>query len=97
MVVSASKELAKELVKVLEAAGPVAFVSSDSSDMVKRQLEDVEAFLEPFKHFVYTGAITVGTSYDRRGHFDNLLMCVSRDPGFSELRLDDGPPACRHL
>lgn len=84
VVVSASKELAKELVQLLEPAGPVAFVSSDSSDATKRQLEDVEGFLQPFKHFVYTGAITVGTSYDRRDHFDNLLMCVRLPAGMCE-------------
>ena len=74
VVVCASCHLAKEVNSILEPSGPTAFISAGSSDSVKKELEDVNTFLEPFRHFIYTSAITVGTSYDRRDHFDNLLM-----------------------
>ena len=74
VVVCASRQLANQITAVLEPSGPTALVSSASSDDVKRQLEDVNSYLQPFRHFVYTSAITVGTSYDRQDHFDNLLM-----------------------
>ena len=74
VVVCASRVLAKEVEAVLKSSGPTALVSSESSDELKKELEDVNGYLRPFRHFVYTSAITVGTSYDRRDHFDNLLM-----------------------
>lgn len=77
VVVSASKELAKELSTVLEKAGPTMLICSETSDDVKAKLEDVNTFLQPYQHFVYTSAITVGTSYDRQGHFENLLLYTS--------------------
>ena len=74
VVVSASCHFAKELHSILAPSGPTAFIMASSSDEVKKELEDVNQYLQPFKHFMYTSAITVGTSYDRRDHFDNLIM-----------------------
>ena len=66
VVVTASCHYGKELVSILEPAGPTAVVMAGTSDDVKKELEDVNAYLRPFKHFVYTSALTVGTSYDVR-------------------------------
>ena len=77
VVVSASKELAKEVAEVLEPSGPTMLICSETGDDVKKRLEDVNSFLEPYRHFVYTSALTVGVSYDRKDHYDNLLMYTS--------------------
>ena len=77
VVVSASKDLAKETTAILENSGPTMLICSETSDDVKAKLEDVNTFLKPYQHFVYTSAITVGTSYDKQGHFQNLLLYTS--------------------
>lgn len=74
VVVSASCQYAKEINSILSPTGPTAFLMAASSDEVKKELEDVNNYLQPFKHFIYTSSLTVGTSYDRRDHFDNLIM-----------------------
>ena len=64
--------------------GPCLLLTGDSSDATKTLMEDVKGLLDgrapeeqPYQHFVYTSALTVGVNFDTESRFDNLFLYSS--------------------
>ena len=64
--------------------GPCLLLTGDTSDATKTLIEDVKGLLDgrapeeqPYQHFVYTSALTVGVNYDTENRFDDLFLYSS--------------------
>ena len=58
--VCASKDMALNLEAAMRETGETLLITADTSDDLKRRLQDVNALLQPYRHFIYTSALTVG-------------------------------------
>tara|TARA_R110002153_G_scaffold138637_2_gene289211 strand:- start:3796 stop:6840 length:3045 start_codon:yes stop_codon:yes gene_type:complete len=52
-------------------------INSSTSDLLKKQIKNVNSFWREYQHVIYTTSITVGVSYDDEKHFDNLFLHLS--------------------
>ena len=75
--VCASREIAESLHADLVRSGPALLITAATPDDVKMRLSDVNTLLIPYRHFIYTSALTVGVNFDTRDHFDNLFVYTS--------------------
>jgi len=76
IVVSGSKNNSECIYEVLRDDNAL-LINSDTSDLVKKRIEDVNTFWDAYKHVIYTTTITVGVSYDSEHAFDNQFMHFS--------------------
>lgn len=91
-----NKKLAKKLYECIPKGQKGLLMTCDTDDELKKRMEHVNNLLEEVDQFVYTSVNTVGTSYDKKGHFDYGLAYMSAS-GTTPRDMMQGLMRVRHL